>query len=199
MAGRGNSKRRLGPENSAARLAMLDAVETILRDEGYAALSSRRVAEVAGLNQPLVYYYFRAMDDLVLATFQRRTERSLERLEAALASDQPLHAVWKMYHGGANARLSVEFTALANHNPGLRAEVMRYLEQSRIMQAKLLARVLAERDVDPDVFPPVVVTMLISAISQFMDRESLLGVTSGQAEMEAFVDWCLRRLEPPPA
>jgi hypothetical protein len=35
-------------------------------DEGYAAVSSRRVAHRLGFNAALVYYYFENMDDLFL-------------------------------------------------------------------------------------------------------------------------------------
>ena len=41
------SKRRMGPQDSETSAALLDAVEHVLREEGYAAASSRRVAEVA--------------------------------------------------------------------------------------------------------------------------------------------------------
>ena len=48
---------------------MLDSAEDILREEGYGALTSRRVAERLGVKQRLVYYYFRTMDDLIAETF----------------------------------------------------------------------------------------------------------------------------------
>src|SRR5438552_2527275 len=79
-----SSPRRMGPQNSATRDAMLDASERVLREQGYAAFTARSVAEVAGFKHQLVYYYFETMDDLILATFRRRAERSLGRLEAAL-------------------------------------------------------------------------------------------------------------------
>ncbi|MEP6867804.1 MAG: helix-turn-helix domain-containing protein, partial [Novosphingobium sp.] len=47
----------------------MDATEKVIRDEGYAAVSSRRVAEVADIQQGLVYYYYESMDDLLIATF----------------------------------------------------------------------------------------------------------------------------------
>ena len=75
------SKRRFGPRNSEISHAIMDATEKVIRDEGYAAVSSRRVAEVADIQQSLVYYYFKSMDDLLVATFQRRTERGMARYE----------------------------------------------------------------------------------------------------------------------
>ena len=47
-----------------ARQRLIEATATIMRDEGYAAATSRRVAAEAGVKQALVYYYFPTMDDL---------------------------------------------------------------------------------------------------------------------------------------
>ena len=55
---------------------MLDGAEVILRDEGYGALTSRRVAECINVKQRLVYYYFKTMDDLIVETFRRLSLRS---------------------------------------------------------------------------------------------------------------------------
>src|SRR5690349_20788261 len=138
-------KRRMGPQNSASRDAMFDAVEHILRCEGYAALSARRVAEVAGFNHQTVYYYFESMEDLILGAFRRRVESSLKRLEAALASDEPLHAIWRLYSDSSNGRLNIEFNALAMQNEALRHEVVAYLETCRSMQETALAPMLKGR------------------------------------------------------
>ncbi len=53
-------------------------------EEGYAAVTSRRVAAQAGLKPQLVHYYFRTMDDLFLAAYRRRADQGLERLAQAL-------------------------------------------------------------------------------------------------------------------
>jgi AcrR family transcriptional regulator len=186
----------MGPQNSATRDAMLDAAERVLREQGYAALTARSVAEEAGYRHQLVYYYFQTMDDLILATFRRRSERGLGRLEAALLSDRPLHAVWNMYGAWQNARLTLEFNALAIRHEALRAEVLSYLARSRAMVEPLLARLLEQSGADPQICPPVVVSMLIHGLTQFIDRDTALGVTRGHPEMRVFVEWCLERLEP---
>jgi AcrR family transcriptional regulator len=188
----------MGAQNSASRDAMFDAVEAILRNEGYAALSARRVAEESGFNHQTVYYYFETMEDLILAAFRRRSERSLARLEAALASDEPLHGIWELYSDASNGRLSVEFNALAMRIEPLKAEVRRYLEQSRAMQEAALAPLLRLHGL-PDAVAPTVPAMLIMFVTNFLDREDALGVTKGHAEMKAFFDWCLGRFELTPA
>lgn len=187
-------KRRMGPQNSASRDTMFDAVEHILRTEGYAALSARRVAEEAGFNHQTVYYYFETMEELILGAFRRRVESSLKRLEAALASDEPLHAIWRLYSDSSNGRLNIEFNALAMQNEALRAEVVAFFETSRSMQEAALAPLLQGRNL-PDAVAPVVPAMLILFVSNFLDREAALGVTKGHNDMQAFVDWCLRSFE----
>jgi AcrR family transcriptional regulator len=190
----------MGPQNSASRDVMFDAVEQVLDREGYAALSARRVAEVAGFNHQTVYYYFQTMEELILGAFRRRVERSLQGLEAALASDQPLHAIWRLYSDSANGRLNIEFNALAMQNEALRAEVAAYLETSRAMQEAALAPLLKGRGL-PDAVAPLVPAMLILFVSNFLDREAALGVTKGHDDMQVFVNWCLGHFElkAPPA
>ena len=39
------TKRRLGSESSATRTALMDAVEAVMREDGYGALTARSVAE----------------------------------------------------------------------------------------------------------------------------------------------------------
>ena len=67
--------RRMGPKGSPIWSSMLDAAEVILCEEGYGALTSRRVAERIGVKQRLVYYYFRTMDELIVETFRRLSSR----------------------------------------------------------------------------------------------------------------------------
>ena len=82
--------RRGKADDPTTKDAILDAAETLMVDEGYAAVTSRRVAAVAGVNSALVYYYFDSMDGLFIALFRRGADRSFGRLEEALTSSQPL-------------------------------------------------------------------------------------------------------------
>ena len=87
-------KRRMAPENAATRVLLMDSVESLMREQGYAAVSARAVAALSGLKYPTIFYYFESMDDLLLGTYRRRTQNVLDRTEAALNSDRPLHALW---------------------------------------------------------------------------------------------------------
>src|SRR5689334_23494975 len=90
------SPRRVGAPDSKTRAQLLDAAEQLLLDEGYAAVTSRRVAAKAGLKPQLVHYYFRTMDDLYVEVFRRRAEANLARLERAIAADGSLHSLWRI-------------------------------------------------------------------------------------------------------
>jgi len=184
--------RRMGPATSETRMALLDATERVLRSEGYAAVSSRRIAEQAGLKQQLVYYYFHTMDELLLATFQRRTERALERLKATLESEH--RALWEMHSELSVAGLSAEFMALANHHEGIRAEVARYMEESRALEAAALSRVLPTSESTH--LTATALSLAISSLSQTLAREHETGITSGHDDIRAFIRWCLDRLDP---
>src|SRR5215470_4446736 len=88
--------RRARAASAEKRARLLDATEEIILREGYAAVSSRSVAARVGIQAPLVHYYFPTLDDLFVAVLRRRAEKNVERMEAALASAEPLRAWWDL-------------------------------------------------------------------------------------------------------
>ena len=81
------AKRRIGAESSETRALIIEATEAVIREEGYAAASTRRVALRAGLKPSLVHYYFPTTDDLLLAVFEQGAAQSDKMIEIAVASD----------------------------------------------------------------------------------------------------------------
>src|ERR1700741_3492798 len=73
------SERRNGEESASTRTAILDATAQIMREEGYAAVRSRKVAGRAGLKSQLAHYHFGTMDELFLALYQRYEEQYFQR------------------------------------------------------------------------------------------------------------------------
>ena len=142
-------------------------------------MSSRRIAQRAGLKPQLVHYYFRTMDDLVLAAFRRRAEEGLERQVQAISSDQPLRALWALSDDPTGTALMMEFAALANHRKSVRSEIAQYGELFRRRQTEVLTRVMADQGIDAELFPPVMVMVLITGVSQILVQEEALGMTAG--------------------
>lgn len=188
------SKRRMGPQDSEASNALLDATERVLREQGYAAATSRRIAQEAGLKQQLVYYYYKTMDDLLLAAFQRRTARAMEKLERACASDTPIAAIWDDLQNQGDARLSFEFMALANRHEGIRDEVARFVTQARRIQAAAIERDLTARGVDTGPVSPRAAAFLMSCSTLMLGREGATGIDEGHADVRALFDWALAKV-----
>ena len=188
--------RRIGAETSKTRAALLDAAEWLMLEDGYAAVTSRRVAARAGLKPQLVHYYFRTMDDLFLALFRRRAEQGVDRQARALASEQPLWALWDLSRDPRGTALTMEFIALANHRKAIRAEIAASAERFRAEQLQGLERALRQYGMDAELCPPIVWTVLLSSISRFLVIEQeTLGMSSGHVETVAFVEGFLTRLE----
>src|SRR4051794_31112924 len=111
------SPRRVGSETSETRDVILDAVERLMIEKGYAAVTYRAVATKADVTSGLVQYYFPKLDDLFIAAVRRRADKNLERLVANLEAraDDPLRYLWEYSRNEATAALMTEFTALGNH------------------------------------------------------------------------------------
>lgn len=188
------SDRRMGPVGSETWHLMLDGAQDILREEGHANLTSRRIAEQIGVKQRLVYYYFHTMDDLVVALFRRSSERDLQRLRDVSASDMPLRQLWEICFHSHDARLISEYMALANQLTELRAEVIRFIEESRAIQVEAIAAALRRRP-KASKLPPVAIALMATSIGLSLNREEQLGVQSGHAETFAVLDAFLGELE----
>lgn len=188
-------KRRMGPQNSTTRDALMDAVEAVMREDGYAAVSARSVAARAGLKYQLVFYYFETMDELVLATYRRSCQAMWLRVVESMSADLPLHAFWSMWADPFDAAVSLEFMAMANHNDAIREEKKAFSERVR----KLVAEKFSGRQqylVPHSGITPFSVSMGISCIGGILAFEQALGIMGGHEETRAMVQWCLDQVEP---
>jgi AcrR family transcriptional regulator len=189
------SSRRIGASDSKTRAQLLDAAEVLMREEGYAAVTSRRLAARAGLKPQLVHYYFRTMDDLFVEAFRRRAEENLTRFERAIAEDGSLGNLWRLNADPRAAAFSIEFVALANHRKALRAEIARYADRFRAAQVEAVRTALARHDIDDDELPPIVALLLRTGIAQVLALEDGLGVTTGHDTTVEFIERAIARLE----
>jgi AcrR family transcriptional regulator len=191
------SPRRIGAEDSKTRAQLLDAAELLMAEEGYAAVTSRRLAARAGLKPQLVHYYFRTMDDLFLEAFRRRAEENIARFERAIAEDGSLANLWRLNADPRGAAFSIEFVALANHRKAIRAEIARYAERFRAAQVDAVRVALADRGIDDDQLPPIVALLLMTGVTQVLALEDALGVTAGHDTTIAFIERAIAELEGP--
>jgi AcrR family transcriptional regulator len=83
-----------GTTRNAARLRLLEAAEACLLRDGYAALSTRSVAELAGTPLSQIHYHFGSRQGLVLALLEHQNTKLLKRQAVTLTQDRPLSEVW---------------------------------------------------------------------------------------------------------
>ena len=189
------SDRRIGGPDAKNRGVLLDAAEQLMLADGYAAVTSRKVAERAGLKPQLVHYYFRTMDELYIEVFRRRSEQALEAHAAALQSAQPLWALWEFGIDPAATRLTVEFMGLAIHRKALRDELAGYADRFREQQVHAITVALKRYGYEVADVPPVVWAVFATSVSQVLVMERALGIATGHDQMMAFCEEWLHRLE----
>lgn len=76
------------------RTLILDAARTRLLADGYAGLSTRKVAEQAGVPLSQLHYHFGSKQGLILALFEEENQRRLARQQRMYAENAPL---WQRY------------------------------------------------------------------------------------------------------
>jgi AcrR family transcriptional regulator len=180
----------------ATREALIEATAQIILDEGYAAATSRRVAAKAGVKAALVHYYFPSMDDLFVAVLRDRAESNLAHQRQAIAEAKPLHALWQL-NSAHDAQLFAEFLAMANHRKAIRSEIVAYAMRFRDLEEGVVTLALKARGIDLDLFPPVVMSMIMGGLARMVLHEQGLGITRGHDQATAFIDRWLDRFEMP--
>jgi AcrR family transcriptional regulator len=85
-------QRRARGEDTRAQI--LDAARDVLAENGYAATTTRGIAEAAGVQPSLVHYHFGGKQQLLAAVLARENARLLERQRALYAGPEPLAEKW---------------------------------------------------------------------------------------------------------
>ncbi len=80
---------------SDTKALILKATKQALEETGYAALSTRRIADVAGVPLSQIHYHFGSRQGLVLELLAHENRRLLERQAHMYESDLPLWKQWE--------------------------------------------------------------------------------------------------------
>jgi len=175
---------------AAAEGALLDAAEQLLVESGHAAVTTRRLAQEAGVNHGLVHYYFGSIENVLAQVLERFTDRLIERQRTLYASDAPFLAKWRqaMTYLEADARYQkiwLELQALAWNRPDLRARIAGVTEEWRAVLTDALAQARAEHEIE---LPLPALVALVATFNQGMMLERLLGVGDGHTELLAWIE-----------
>jgi AcrR family transcriptional regulator len=179
------------PNRAAAEEALLDAAERLLVDVGYAGITTRRLAEEAGLNHGLVHYYFGSNDALMLRALERFTDRLAERQRELYGSDAPFVEKWRtamhflVSEDVAYEKIWLELQALGWNRPDLREHLQRVNGEWR----RVLTDAFAEPHRELGIAMPL--DALVSLVMTFnlgIMVERLGGIDRGHSELLDWID-----------
>jgi AcrR family transcriptional regulator len=175
---------------SEAENRFMDAAERLLVEGGHAGVTTRRVAEEAGLNHGLVHYYFGSMESLLARVLERFTDRMILRQRALYGEDAPFIEKWRtamryLEDDREYQRVWFELQALAWSRPDLRERVAQVSAEWRAVLTEAFAEPL-ERSGLP--IPLDALVSLVATFNQGIILERLSGIEDGQAELLAWID-----------
>jgi AcrR family transcriptional regulator len=181
--------RSAGQDNSA-KMLILETTETLMREEGYAAVSTRRVAKEAGLKAPLVHYYFKTTDDLFIAVFRRVVGEDQERFEEDVTGPQSVNKLWGLYRNEQRTALLIEFMALANHREAIKTEFAEYAARNRKRRAKALAQSIDVEKLKAEGGSVEGLMTVMISVARNLIMEEGVGLTAGHRAAERlFKNW----------
>ncbi len=192
------SPRRVGAETSKTRDALLDCVERMMLEDGYASVTYRALAAKAGVTASLVQYYFPTLDDVFLAAIRRYSDRNLEVLTTALQtrSEDPLRALWEYSWDEATGALMTEFMALANHRKTVSAEIADVTNRFRKVQLDALTAKFGKGTRLEGDLSLGAALLLITGFPKFLNLEEGIGVDAAHAEVVSAFERYLEAVEP---
>ena len=180
----------------------LDAAERLLISDGYATISTRRLAEEAGVNHGLVHYYFGSMEQLFVRVLERFTEQLIARQREMYAADIPFIEKWRRAMAyldedrvSGYQKIWFELQALAWNRPDLRERLIRVRHQWAEVLTEACQRACGEYGIDTERFPVEALATLVGTFNEGIILNRLGGVYEGHAALMEMIDRWLVSLE----
>ena len=176
---------------SLAEDALLDAAERLLVDVGYAGITTRRLADEAGVNHGLVHYYFGSNENLLVHALERFTERLIARQRELYSADVPFVEKWRtamrylVSEDATYEKIWLELQALAWNNADLRARLALVNAEWRAVLAEAFEVPHRELGID---LPLEALVSLVITFNVGIMVERLGGIETGHAELLDWID-----------
>jgi AcrR family transcriptional regulator len=182
---------------SAAEEALLDAAERLLVDVGYSGITTRRLAEEAGVNHGLVHYYFGSIENLLARVLERFTDRLIARQRAMYAADVPFIEKWRtamryLDEDRPYQKIWYELQALAWNRPELRERVDHVNDEWRAVLTEALDEPRERYGIE---MPLDALVSLVVTFNEGLILERLSGIETGHNGLLAWIDSWLESKE----
>jgi AcrR family transcriptional regulator len=181
---------------SAAEEALLDAAERVLVDAGYAAITTRRLAEEAGVNHGLVHYYFGSNENLLVRALERFTERLIARQRELYAADLPFAEKWRtamrylMSEDVSYQKIWLELQALAWNNADISERLARVNAEWRAVLTGAFDEPHRQLGIE---LPLEALVSLVMTFNLGIIVERLGGIDTGHRELLDWIDRWISR------
>jgi len=182
----------------AAEDALLDAAERLLVDVGYSGITTRRLADEAGVNHGLVHYYFGSIENLLARVLERFTDSLIARQRAMYAADVPFIEKWRtamryLDEDRPYQKIWYELQALAWNRPELRERVDHVNDEWRSVLTEALAEPRERYGIE---MPLDALVSLVVTFNEGIILERLSGIETGHGELLQWIDSWLESKEP---
>lgn len=190
---------RPGPKTqarSAAEEALLDAAERLLAGAGYPAVTTRRLAQEAGLNHGLVHYYFGSNENLLVHALERFTGRLIARQRQLYAADLPFAEKWRtairylVSQDASYEKIWLELQALAWNNASIRERLARVNAEWRAVLTEAFEQPRRELGIG---LPLDALVSLVMTFNLGIMVERLGGIDTGHRELLEWIDQWITR------
>ena len=135
---------------TSTRERLIEAVLETLRAEGFTGASARAIAARAGVNPGLIFYYFRSLDELLVAALEESSGARLERFRPAAeqvrSPRELLELLRRVYREDLESgyiRVVSEMVSGSVARPEMGRRVMGLMEPWIAMAEQAIERVLA--------------------------------------------------------
>jgi TetR/AcrR family transcriptional regulator len=196
-------RRDVSDARQQATTTLLDAAERLLFEVGYAGVTTRRVAEEAGVKHGLVHYYFGSMEELLTQTLERLANRLARALEEHYANpDLPFAEKWRIVSQNwieqpvsRFPKILLELTAMSWNHPELRQRISAVYARYRAIFERYFAEAMREYGLDESQFPLKVVAAAAGTFQLGIIVEGLSQFHEGHQELVTWVQSWLDSLE----
>jgi AcrR family transcriptional regulator len=189
----------------ATRLALLDAAEDLLITKGAAGITTRKVADRAGVNQALVHYHFGTIEELLLAALERVSVQVKERSQEIYGNERSFIDGWfeemetmitADFERGWG-KVWLENLTLAANRPKIGKQYVKASTMTRKLHEQKVNEMLDELDIDRAQFPAKGLVTLLDAITSKLILDRLVGIRAGHKELLDILHRMWDQLEKP--
>lgn len=196
-------QRETSKARQQATIALMDAAEQLLYEVGYARLTTRSVADAAGVKHSLVHYYFGSMEELLAQTLERFVDQLADALEA-LYNDPSLSfaAKWRLgsrfwveQPTSRFPKILMELLAVGWNIPTLKARLTNVHARFRSIFEYHFGQALRDYGLDEEQYPLKVIVAAVTSFQLGLIVEGLSDVREGHQELLEWIQAWIDDLE----